>query len=182
MSESPPSAIRHPPSAIGIPPRIFLVGFMASGKTTVGQLLAERLARRFIDLDDRIVQRAGKPITRIFTEDGEEHFRRLESDLLRDVAKEYGVIISLGGGAFVSEANRRVVKAHGVSIWLDCSFDVILERLQGAKDRPLNTSPENLRTLLESRIERYAQADSRIDASQATPDVLVEQIMRILGG
>ena len=171
MTDSRPSAIRHPPSAI------FLVGFMGCGKTTVGRLLAEQLGRRFIDLDDWIVQRAGKSIARIFAEDGEEHFRRLESELLREVVKEPDAVISLGGGAFVSEANRRVVKECGVSVWLDCSLDVILKRLEGASDRPLNTSPERLRDLLESRLPSYSQVDVRIDANQAAPTNLVEEII-----
>jgi shikimate kinase/peroxiredoxin family protein len=174
MTEPTQSKIQNPESNIGA---IFLVGFMGSGKTTVGRLLAERLHRRFIDLDDWIVERAGKPITRIFGEDGEEAFRQLESELLREVAKEQNAIISLGGGAFVSEANRRVVKVHGVSVWLDCSFDMILKRLEGVSDRPLNRSPEQLRQLLESRLQSYSQADIRIDTGQVAPTNLAEEII-----
>jgi shikimate kinase len=164
-------------SAIGIPSRIFLVGFMGSGKTTVGRLLAERLDYRFIDLDDRIVDRAGKPITRIFAEDGEDAFRRQESDLLCSLMNERGAVISLGGGTFVSEGNRRVIKEHGVSIWLDCPFDVIMQRLEGTSDRPLYTSPEQFRELWTSRLPSYSKADYRIDASRVPPDELVEEII-----
>jgi len=180
MTQSTQSAIRNPQSAIGIPSRIFLVGFMGSGKTTVGRLLAERLGRRFIDLDEWIVERAGKSISQIFAEDGEVYFRQLEGELLRDVVKEPELVISLGGGAFVSEINRRVVKEHGVSVWLDCTFDVILKRLGDASDRPLNTSPDRLRELLESRLPSYSQADVRIDAGQVWPERLVDEIMQIL--
>ncbi|MBI3952055.1 MAG: shikimate kinase [Acidobacteria bacterium] len=180
MSESTESAIRNPRSAIDFPSRIFLIGFMGSGKTTVGRLLAERLGRQFIDLDDWIVERAGKPITRIFAEDGEAAFRQLESEDLPDALREQDVVISVGGGAFVSEANRRVIKEHGVSIWLDCPIDIILKRLEGVTDRPLNTSPDRLRELLQSRLPSYAQADFRVDADQAGPETLVEEIIRLL--
>jgi shikimate kinase len=165
------SAIHNPQSAI------FLVGFMGSGKTTVGRLLAERLGRRFIDLDELIVQQVGKPIRQIFIEDGEAAFRQLESEILCDVANEPDIVISLGGGAFVSESNRRVVHDHGVSVWLDCPFDIILQRLEGASDRPLYQSPDQLRALWESRLPSYALANLRIDTSQAAPTSLVEEII-----
>lgn len=163
-----------------LPPRIFLVGFMGSGKTTIGRLLARRLGRPFIDLDERIVERTGQSISQIFAERGEAAFRKLETELINEVIGEPEAVISLGGGAFVSEANRRVIQANGVSIWLDCPFDIIVERLRGTSDRPLNTSPERLRRLLEGRLSSYAQADLRIDAGRSHPLELVEKIIERL--
>lgn len=177
MTEVNQAEIQQPLSLLG---PIFLVGFMGSGKTTVGRLLAERLSRRFIDLDERIVQRAGKTIPQIFAEDGEPYFRRLESELLGEVVNEPDAVISLGGGTFADDANRRRVKERGVSIWLECPLEIILKRLEGTSDRPLNTSPEQLRDLLESRLSGYSQADFRIDASRAAPAELVEEILRVL--
>lgn len=164
-----------PPASL--PSRIFLVGFMGCGKTTVGQLLAEQLGRRFIDLDEWIAQRTGQSIPHIFQEHGEGFFRTLESELLREVVQMDNVVVALGGGAFVSEPNRRLVKDHGVSIWLDCPIEIIFQRLADTTDRPLNQSPEQMRHLLETRIPSYALADVRIEVSQLPPAVMVQQII-----
>lgn len=172
-----PNAQKQSLPASSIPPRIFLVGFMGSGKTTIGRLLARRLGRPFIDLDERIVERTGRSISRLFAERGEAAFRQLETELIGEVIDEPEAVISLGGGAFVSEVNRRMIQASGVSIWLDCAFEIIVKRLEGTNDRPLNTSPEQLRRLLESRLSSYAQADLRIDASRSQPAELVEEII-----
>jgi shikimate kinase len=163
-----------------IPARVFLVGFMGCGKTTVGRLLAERLDRRFLDLDDLIVQRAGQSIARIFAERGEGFFRALENELLCEVVEMNDVVIALGGGAFVSESNRQLVKEHGVSIWLDCPIEIILERLAGTSDRPLNQSPEQMRRLLETRKPSYALADVRIEVGRSSPAAVVQQILHSL--
>ncbi len=175
MNEFIQSKIQNPKSKI-----IFLVGFMGSGKTTLGRLLADHLGRRFIDLDEWIVEYVGKPITQIFADDGEAAFRRLESKLLCEVVKESNVVISLGGGAFVSETNQRLVKDHGIAIWLDCSFDVLLKRLEDTADRPLNRSPEQLRELWQGRLPSYSQADLRIDTTTAEPQILLTKIVRLL--
>lgn len=87
------------------------------------------------------------------------------------------VVIALGGGAFVSESNRQLVKERGVSIWLDCPIEVILQRLVGTSDRPLNQSPEQMRHLLETRRPSYALADVQIEVSQLPPAVVVQQII-----
>ena len=102
---------------------IFLTGFMGCGKSTVGKLLAERLGWEFVDLDERIEALAGKSIARIFSEDGEDEFRRLEHETLVEqarLAREGSPrAAALGGGAFTFERNRRAISGAGVSIWLD---------------------------------------------------------------
>ncbi|MCS6805434.1 MAG: shikimate kinase [Acidobacteriota bacterium] len=159
---------------------IFLVGFMGSGKTTVGRLLAERLGCRFIDLDEQIAQHAGKSIRQIFSEDGEAAFRLIESKLLNEIACQGRAVVSVGGGAFVSQANQETIHAHGVSVWLDCPFEIIVKRLEGTRDRPLYQSREQLRALWESRQSSYAQAMIHVQTHDVSPHAVVEVIMRRL--
>jgi len=160
--------------------RIFLVGFMGSGKTTVGRSLAEKLGYEFVDLDDVIAQFAGRTITQIFQELGEAVFRQLESEAIRLIVSRDNVVVSLGGGAFVREENRRLAKKYGVSIWLDCPIELILARLEGTADRPLYQSPEQMRELLTARLPAYQQADLRIAADQGSPEELAEEIVHHL--
>jgi len=160
---------------------IFLVGFMGSGKTSVGRELAAKLKREFINLDDVIVDREGKSINQIFEERGEGYFRQIESDLLREVAPSKNVVIALGGGCFVSEENRRIVKQHGRSIWLDCLLEVIIDRLTGDASRPLYQNPKQMLRLLESRVSSYRQADMTVKVTyDKTPGDLADEIIRAL--
>ena len=113
------------------PPRnIILVGFMASGKTSVGRALAQRTGWTFIDADDVIVARAGKPIHRIFAEDGEPAFRHLESQVIADLCSRERQVIASGGGSFVSERNREVMLVGGRVFFLSASPAIILRRVQ----------------------------------------------------
>jgi len=89
--------------------------------------------------------------------------------------------VALGGGAFVSEENRREVKRLGVSVWLDCPLEIILARLAGTTDRPLFVSAEQMRALLQARLPAYQQADLRVEAGHRTPEAVAEEIIRRLG-
>jgi shikimate kinase len=161
--------------------RIFLVGFMGSGKTTVGRRLAERLGYAFLDLDDLIQQRVGLPIREIFARMGEAAFREMESHALRTLQAWEMVVVALGGGAFVSEENRCQVKRLGVSVWLDCPLEIILARLAGTTDRPLYRSAEQMRALFEARLPAYQQADLRVEAGDRAPEAVADEIIRRLG-
>ncbi len=161
--------------------RIFLVGFMGSGKTTVGRLLAEKLGYAFLDLDELLQEQAGFSIPEIFARRGEGAFRDMESRALRALKAWEDVVVALGGGAFVSEENRREVKRLGVSVWLDCPLEVILKRLEGTTDRPLYRSPEQMRALLEARLAAYQQADLHVEAGSLTPESIADEIIRRLG-
>ena len=113
------------------PPRnIILVGFMASGKTSVGHALADRTGWTLVDADDVIVARAGKPIHRIFVEDGEPAFRELESRVIADLCAGERQVIASGGGSFVSERNREVMLAGGRVFFLSASPPTILQRVR----------------------------------------------------
>ncbi|MCB1020747.1 MAG: shikimate kinase [Acidobacteria bacterium] len=161
-------------------PGIYLVGFMGSGKSTVGRLLAERLGWDFVDLDAEIEREAGKPIARIFEDEGEPAFRALETEaLVRQTCAVRGGgarVVALGGGAYVAERNRWKLEDAGLTIWLDLSADALWERVRSETDRPLARNEESFRALCETRRPIYENADYRVDAAQP-PDQVVETIL-----
>ncbi|MEW6729774.1 MAG: shikimate kinase [Acidobacteriota bacterium] len=161
---------------------IFLVGFMGSGKTTIGEQLAAHLQRDFIDLDEMIVKRTGRSIAEIFAKEGEAYFRALEREMLTELKAHTGAVVALGGGAFVSEQNQAIIAAQGWSIWLDCQLEIILARLGDDHTRPLYTSRSRaeLVALLESRRPAYAQAYIRLDVSALTVIEAVEKLIQLL--
>lgn len=162
-------------------PGIYLVGFMGSGKSTVGRALADELGWSFFDLDEEIEREQGTTITDIFENRGEAEFRRIESEALgRCVhAVQCGKprVISLGGGAFLQAENLDLVLNNGVSVWLDCPLPVIERRIAGFTHRPLARDPERLRQLYEVRRGGYARADYRIDTDD---DDAASTVARIL--
>ena len=164
----------------GLPPRIYLVGFMGSGKTSVGRCLAGRLGVRFVDLDAEIEVRAGRTIREIFREQGEGRFRRLESEELVRVAAVPAAVIALGGGAFCSEENRRTVAASGVSVWLDVPLGVLLARCADDRSRPLIGGDLEMERLLDHRRASYARADIRLTAGDLPADAVAEEVLRAL--
>ena len=122
-------------------PGIYLVGFMGSGKTTVGRILADRLGWDFIDLDAEIEAEQSSTIAEIFEKRGEDHFRQLETDAIRKrvhrVRAGLPTVMALGGGAFVREENFVLLQDHGVTVWLDCPLELARQRVEGAAHRPL---------------------------------------------
>src|SRR5579872_236791 len=140
-------------------PGIFLVGFMGSGKSTVGRALAEELGWSFVDLDEEIERRENTSIAEIFDARGEDVFREIETALLRErvraVQSGRPQVVSLGGGAFLSDENFEMVANNGVTVWLDCEFSHIQRRMAGHTHRPLARDPEQLRTLFDARRNGY---------------------------
>ena len=171
------------------PPRnIILVGFMASGKTSVGRALAERTGWTLVDADDAIVARAGKPIHRIFSEDGEPAFRELERQVIADLCAGERQVIASGGGAFVSEQNRDVMLSGGMVFYLSASPATILRRVQeedaGGPIRPLLDveDPEaRIAELLAQRTPAYAQAHHTVETNALTTEGVAEHITSICG-
>ncbi len=145
--------------------RVFLVGFMASGKTAVGSALAARLGVRFIDLDREIETAAGADVEKIFTHFGEATFRDLEHEALRRTSEEAAAVVATGGGAMIAERNRALIRELGTSVWLDAGFDVILDRLSpgGRRKRPLFQDEEQALELYRERRAFYRRADLRVE-------------------
>jgi shikimate kinase len=150
-------------------PGIYLTGFMGSGKTTVARLLADRLGWYFLDLDAEIESAEQTTIAQLFESRGEPEFRRIETQMIRTMIHkiECGVpsVIALGGGSFVQPANAELLKNHGISIWLDCPFETIEQRIADPSSRPLARDPQAFRRLYEDRRTAYSQARYRVDAS-----------------
>jgi shikimate kinase len=165
-------------------PGVYLAGFMGSGKTTVARILADRLGWDFIDLDAEIEAVEHTTISQLFETRGELEFRRLETETLRNVMRriERGMpsVIALGGGSFVQPHNARLLEGHGISIWLDCSFETITERMREteAAARPLARDPNAFRQLFEERRAAYSCATYRVDAD-CDVEHAVEQILAL---
>ena len=160
-----------------------LVGFMGAGKSSVGKILAERLAAEFFDVDERIEETAGKGIGEIFASYGEESFREMERAAVRDAVSVPGRVVAAGGGAFVDEANRRALKAYAPVIFLEVSVESVLERLSGDLSRPLFAGGEKagtLRELMEKRRSSYEQADFRVPTDHRTVREIVDRILSLL--
>ncbi len=150
-------------------PGLFLVGFMACGKSTVGGLVAYELGWSFVDIDEEIQSAQQKTIAQIFDEQGEPVFRSIESEMLHDkvrlVQRGRPMVMALGGGAFTIDSNYELLAENGVSIWLDCPIEVICERIGDPACRPLARDPLKLAELYEQRRIIYSRADFRVDAS-----------------
>lgn len=160
---------------------VFLIGMMGTGKTTVGQLLAQRLSYRFFDTDRLIEGVAETTIENIFSTEGEIYFRGLESKVLEQVCAYTQSAIATGGGIVLKPENWGYLR-HGLIVWLDAPADILLERLRDDRSRPLLKEGDlldKLSTLLAERRSLYAQADLRIAIAncQQTPSEITEEIL-----
>ena len=165
--------------------RIFLIGFMGSGKTHWGKQLAQRLKLPFYDLDEEIQAGEKKTIPQIFSEKGEEYFRMLEKELLEDIIGDHqSLVISCGGGTPCFFNNIDMMKKHGTVVWLNTAINVLYDRLVKEKaKRPLlkQVSNEELRSyILKKMNDRrlyYEQADISVEEDQADLDSLIQSIL-----
>lgn len=165
---------------------LILTGFMGSGKSSVGKILAEQLGYRFIDLDSEIVTVAGCSINDIFARDGEQRFRALESlQLERVLANGEVSVVATGGGAVISTFNRELMRNRGVVINLMVTLEQVVKRLKGCHNRPLLAvadAEKRLKTLMDEREQFYAAADIRIDTDgKSVEDVAAEILSRLRG-
>lgn len=166
------------------PDNVVLIGFMGSGKTTVGEELAQLTGWRFIDLDQCICQRAGRSIPEIFAGEGEGAFRTLETDALRSLREVSGCIIATGGGAVGQAENWSLMRSLGPTVFLDVSWQNLVSRISAQGGRPLANGQDGwelVRKLLEERLPLYTRADFRIDCGTGRPAEIAEKIARQLG-
>jgi shikimate kinase len=160
--------------------RLFLVGFMGAGKSTVGRIVAERMGRRFVDLDDSVEERTGTTIAEIFETEGEQAFRELESEVLLGVGGEDEVVVACGGGIVLSDENRRLMRDLGCVIYLAVTPEEALARVGGAQSRPLlaGKSGEVAAGLLDARRKLYeSAADFTIDTAGKSPEDVGEEVL-----
>jgi shikimate kinase len=164
-------------------PGLYLVGFMGSGKSAVGRLLADELGWSFADIDEDIETAQGISISEIFDQRGEEEFRGIEHEALRQRVREVEcgkpMVLALGGGAFVLPANRKLLEERGVTVWLDCPFPRICARMEGQTHRPLARDPEKFQRLYDDRRNLYSKAEHRIEADTDDPAAIVAEILKL---
>ena len=163
-----------PPPPPALPPRIYLTGFMASGKSTVGPLLADRLGYRFIDLDWMVEARTGRSVLDLFQE-GEAAFRAAEAEALTETTRGSGIVVATGGGTLAEPGNLVKARMAGPVVWLRAAPATISDRLGDAPDRPVLADDrgtplqgrgltDRVHALLSAREPYYAQADRVVDA------------------
>ena len=166
----------------GMKTNIALIGFMGTGKTAVGKALAEKLGRKFVELDSLIEQKAGKSIPDIFQQDGEMAFRELEIEVTKEVSKDRNLVIACGGGIVLNKINIDRLRQQSRIVYLTASPKVILKRVSGdGGERPLLKAASkalNIRGLLDFRKPFYERAaDIKIDTSKLDIDSVAEQII-----
>ena len=163
---------------------IVLVGIMGAGKSTVGKILADRLGMRFFDADQEIERAAGCTITDFFEKYGEVEFRKGEERVISRILAGEPCVLATGGGAFMSEATRLLIKKMATSVWLRVSFEVLAKRLEKRSDRPLlqTTDPQQtLKALIKKRYPIYNDADFIVDAENDGVDITVSKVVECLG-
>jgi shikimate kinase len=174
---------------------IFLTGFSGSGKSTVGHLLAARLKRRFVDTDRLVERRAKRTIPNIFHLYGQTHFRDLERQVIADLAarRTPPLVVALGGGTLMNEANRCVVRSAGCIVYLSCSLREIYRRTRTMSDRPLlapqfglrQTQLMSISKLLAQRLPGYQAAGIKCSTTSRTPlqaaNVIAAKLTRLYG-
>jgi shikimate kinase len=147
---------------------VVLVGMMGAGKTAVGTALARQLGVEFRDSDEEIVRAANRTIAEIFERDGEPFFRARETEVIGRLLRGTPCVLSTGGGAFLSEANRQLIHDVGISVWLRADLDLLWQRVRHKTTRPLlrTANPrETLRELYEARHPLYSKADIVVDSA-----------------
>jgi len=162
-------------------PGLYVVGFMASGKSTIGRHLAGELGWSFFDIDEEIEHAEKTTIASIFDSRGEAEFRRIEAGVIaqhvRWIERGHPAVVALGGGAFAEARNRDLLLDHGLAVWLDCPLEKVKQRVAQASHRPLARDPEKLAALYHARRQCYALADVHIAIESDDPTVTVQAIL-----
>ncbi len=162
---------------------VVLVGFMGSGKSSVGRELAWRIGAEFVDVDDWIEKTAGRPIRDLFDQEGEPAFREREKAALKEILSVKGRVVATGGGAFLDDANRMLLKSYGPVVYLEVAAETVLRRLAKDTRRPLlrGDDRENVvRGLLGRRIPGYRQADHAVSTDGRSVEEIAERILELL--
>ena len=161
--------------------KIVITGFMGSGKTRMARELAHRLNLTMVDLDERIFAKEGRSAAQLIVEEGEQAFRVIETEVLRELLETNAAgVIALGGGAWIQKVNRDLIEQHGyVSVWLDVPFEVCWSRIEtSGEDRPLGRTQEQAQALYDRRRPVYELAKLQI---QSPTEGLEELISRLTG-
>lgn len=161
--------------------KLYLVGFMGAGKTTVARALAKRLDWKAEDIDERIERRERRAIPAIFRHEGEPYFRALEREELVGLLPQRETVVATGGGTVVDSSNRELILRDGAVVWLDADFSTVLDRVPVDGRRPLAADRLEMERLYNQRLLAYRQAHLRVDAGRGSVEELVDQIVEWLG-
>ena len=160
--------------------KIYLVGFMGAGKTTVARALGRRLGWRVEDIDERIETRERRSVASIFAQHGEAYFRQQERQTLSELLPQRQIVIATGGGTFAEPDNRALMLADGAVVWLDVPLSRVFERVPADGRRPLAADRVQMEQLYARRRLAYAEAHVRIDGTDPVPEV-VAQLLEWVG-
>jgi len=162
---------------------IYLVGFMGTGKSTVGKALAKVLNKEFKDLDELIEERENRKIVEIFDQFGEQYFREVETAVVRDISERENLVIATGGGVVVNEENFSLLKKSGTLITLVASPEAIYERIKDSTERPLLNVENPLDTIKRMLFERayyYIKSDFIVDTTEREIDDIISEICELI--
>jgi shikimate kinase len=162
---------------------IVLVGLMGAGKTSVGRRLAERLELGFVDADHEIEKAAGKTIAEIFADHGEAYFREGEKRVIGRLLENGPQVLATGGGAYMNEETRALIKQHGVSVWLKADLELLLKRVMKRDNRPLlkqGDRREVMANLIAVRYPIYAEADVVVESQDVQHSQMVNEVIHAL--
>lgn len=165
---------------------LILIGFMGTGKTSLGKLLAEKLGRAFVDLDQKIEQDTGLSIPKIFELHGEKYFRELEKKAVAEISQRKNLVVATGGGTVQDEENLRLLKNSGMLVCLTTTPEEIFNRTERRGERPIldsdNDRLKTIKELLAKRQKYYAQADYTIDTTDWSPLQIISDILKHFRG
>jgi shikimate kinase len=170
--------------------RIYLTGFMGSGKSTIGPILANSIGYDFADVDHEIEEKERKAVSEIFRDQGEAYFRALEREIIRDISSNDHMVISLGGGTLVDPENFRVISTTGIVVYLKTEPEQLLRRLHNKHNRPLMFDEtigtrlnsvdlmKRIRQIYSQREPYYEKADFTVQTDGTRVGITVDQIMK----
>ncbi len=160
-----------------------LIGFMGAGKSSVGRIVARRLGADFVDVDVRIESAAGRSVTEIFASQGEEVFREMEAEAIRDAVSAPGRVVAAGGGAFIDPGNRALLREYAPVVFLDASPETVIARLSRDASRPLLQGGDRearVRELMARRRPFYAEADVTVATDGLTVFQVAGRVIALL--
>lgn len=160
---------------------VFLCGFMGCGKSTVGKILAKKLECSFTDMDNYIVEKQGMSIPQMFAEKGEEFFRNAETEAVRELSENTGVI-ACGGGAMLRKVNADIANSAGTVVFIDVPFESCYARISGDKNRPIvaNNTKEELNLIYDGRAPIYKENSAVTADGSGSPEEIAERIIALL--